>query len=238
MLHERTIPFGTLISYLLLYFAAFAVQMILFYGFGFSTENQDQLIRLGSLSNLIGYGVGFLSLYILYFKYLKFKIKDSLKNYSRTLIYVVGGFVALYALSILVTLIYNLIGLTSIPDNQEQLNAIANAAVFDKWALAIYAVILAPFVEEMVFRLGIITLIRNLFVNSKLNQKAIAAIAIIISSLLFGYIHVTGDIEQIGNYAALGVILGYVYYKTDNIYTSIFVHMVYNGLAAYVMFAG
>lgn len=238
MLNKRTLPFGTFFSYLLLYLGAIASQLILMYGYGLDPFDDNEAIRIGSISNLIGYGIGFFALYLLYFKYLKERFSDAIKNHTRTLIYVVGGFVALYALSVIVTFIYQLIGITSIPDNQAQLNAIAESALFDKVALGIYAVILAPFVEEMVFRLGIITLVKTMFATSKVNKTVVAVIAIIISSFLFGYIHVTGDFEQIGNYAALGVILGIVYYKTDNIYTSIFVHMVYNAMAAYVMFIG
>lgn len=237
MLHERTIPFGTLISYILLYMAAFAAQIVLLFIVGLDIEDPDQFIRIGSISNLVGYGFGFTILYIIYYKYLRDAFKDSIKNYRRTILYVVGGFVGLYVLSIIVTNIYQFIGIDSIPENQEQLNSFSNAALFDKWALGIFAVILAPFIEEMVFRLGIITFVKSLFTNSKINEKIVMTIAIIVSSLIFGLIHVTGDIEQIGNYAALGAVLGFVYYKTDNIYTSIFVHMIYNGLAAYVMFA-
>lgn len=238
MLNKRTLPFGTFFSYLLLYLAAIAAQLVLMYGYGLNPFDDNEAIRIGSIANLTGYGIGFLTLYILYYKYLKKVFLNAIKNHRRTIIYVAGGFLALYTLSVIVTFLYQLIGITSIPDNQAQLNAIAESALFDKIALGIYAVILAPFVEEMVFRLGLMTLINNVFSNSKVHKGIVTAIAIIFSSFLFGYIHVTGDFEQIGNYAALGVILALVYYKTDNIYTSIFLHMVYNAMAAYAMFAG
>ncbi len=236
MLDKRTIPFGALISYLGLFVVVFIVQFILIFGFGFDINSDTDALRMGSLSNLLGYGAGFIILYVLYFKYLKERFVDTLKNIPRTLVYVVSGFIGLYTLSLLVTLFYKLIGLYVVPDNQEMLNTLAEAARFDQIALIIYAVFLAPFVEEMVFRLGIMTLISNMFANSKVNKKVVIAIAITVSSFLFGLIHVTGDIEQILNYAVLGVVLAFVYYKTDNIYTSIYLHMVYNAIAAIAMF--
>lgn len=236
MLDKRTLPIGTLISYLFLYIAAIVAQFVLIYISGLDPFNESDFLRMGSISNLAGYGTAFIILYVLYFKYLRRKFKETMQNINKTLLYVIGGFVALYLLAAFVSIIYQIIGITSIPENQEQLNAFGDAMLFDKIALSVYAIILAPFVEEMVFRLGLITLISNLFIHSRLDKRIVIAIAIIISSFAFGYIHVTGDLEQIGNYAALGAVLGLVYYKTDNVYISIFVHMLYNGIAAYAMF--
>jgi membrane protease YdiL (CAAX protease family) len=234
MLSEEKLPLGTILSYVLLFAVALIVQIVMIVILGYQESDQ---IRIGAVSNLLAYGSGFVLLYVLFFKYLKVKFIQSIKNYKETILYIFVGFTGLFVLASIITKIYELFGITATPENQETLNMYADALMFDKVALIIFAVVLAPFVEEMVFRLGMITGIQSIFKYSDVNKKIVSVVAIIITSFIFGFVHVVGDIEQIFNYAVLGIVLGLVYYKTDNIYTSVFVHMIYNGVAAYYMFA-
>ena len=76
--------------------------------------------------------------------------------------------------------------------------------------------ILAPVMEELVFRYGILGSLR----------KKGPLIAIGISSVSFGIMHM--NIIQ-GSYACvMGIILGYFYWKTENINTSILLHITVN----------
>lgn len=85
-------------------------------------------------------------------------------------------------------------------------------------------VFIAPFVEELVFRLGI----RQFFKTDKL--------FIVMSGLLFGLAHLIGQIEVLTDYlyiipyAIPGFIFAYVLVKTDNIYSSICMHIFHNGV--------
>ncbi len=81
-------------------------------------------------------------------------------------------------------------------------------------------VVLAPILEEIMFR-GIIFNI----LNSKMNTWA----AIIISALIFGAIHM--NIIQGINAFILGLALAYIYSKTHNLYTCIWIHFINNLLS-------
>lgn len=82
------------------------------------------------------------------------------------------------------------------------------------------SVIFAPFVEEMIFRKNI----RNIFHNKYL--------FIIISGFAFGILHISDfSIAQILMgipYIIMGIDFAYIYYKTDNIYTTMIFHLCHN----------
>ena len=88
-------------------------------------------------------------------------------------------------------------------------------------------VIMAPIVEEILFRLSL---------GKIFNNKYIFAI---ISGLVFGYMHVIGshglEYLYIIPYGALGASFGYLYKKYNNIYCSIFAHMIHNLLCVIII---
>lgn len=88
----------------------------------------------------------------------------------------------------------------------------------------ISAVILAPILEESVFRLAFRSIIRNDF------------LFITISSLIFGSLHLLGTpINELLplyllSYCSCGVAFAYMLKKTNNIFVSMFFHFMHNGL--------
>ncbi|MDR2828381.1 MAG: CPBP family intramembrane metalloprotease [Acholeplasmatales bacterium] len=98
--------------------------------------------------------------------------------------------------------------------------------------MLVLSVVLAPIVEELVFRKSIF----GLFKNKKYNW-----IPLIISSILFGLIHVTtelfsGDYKSLlfngVSYIGTGLIFGYIYIRNDkNIWVNILAHAGYNFIA-------
>ena len=88
----------------------------------------------------------------------------------------------------------------------------------------ISAVILAPILEESVFRLGFRAIISNDF------------LFITISSLIFGGLHLLGTpINEILplyllSYCSCGIAFAYMLKKTNNIFVSMFFHFMHNGL--------
>ena len=88
----------------------------------------------------------------------------------------------------------------------------------------ISAVILAPLLEETVFRLGFRSLIQNDF------------LFITISSLVFGGLHLIGTpINELFplyllSYCSCGIAFAYMLKKTNNIFVSIGFHFMHNGL--------
>lgn len=96
--------------------------------------------------------------------------------------------------------------------------------------MSFLSVCLAPFQEELIFRLAMM----NLFGNSKYQKLA----GWLISSLVFGLLHVIGSGEWIHliGYSVSGLILGWFYLKTDNIWYSIAIHLVNNLIATLLVF--
>lgn len=84
----------------------------------------------------------------------------------------------------------------------------------------ITVVILAPILEEIIFR-GIIF--------NKLNSKMNTTAAIIISALVFGIFHM--NIVQGLNAFVIGIVLAFIYAKTHNLYTCISIHFINNLLS-------
>jgi len=87
------------------------------------------------------------------------------------------------------------------------------------------AVILAPIIEEVIFRL----VLMNLF-------KAPDWVNILFSSLAFGLMHVlSGDFIFLIAYMMMGIPFGFVYAKTKNLWIVIVMHILQNLFATLIM---
>lgn len=82
----------------------------------------------------------------------------------------------------------------------------------------------APFTEEMIFRKSFKDVLKNKYLY------------ILVSGFVFGFLHVISvinspyDLLYIIPYGSLGIAFATICYKTDNIFSSIFVHMLHNGV--------
>jgi len=189
-------------------------------------------IRVGSIINIGFYGSLF-TLYIILFIPAWKQTFIHFKQHSSRQFTIIGiGLVAMFGSMILMGLIYTFIGVTTSPENQALLEAQLSGPLFEKVTLVIFAVFLAPVVEESLFRLA------GFRIFKKIHWMPIWGV-ILITSLLFGGIHVLGDNPiQILYYASLGIILGFIYHKSNNILAPIAVHMLFNGFVTVTMFMG
>lgn len=95
----------------------------------------------------------------------------------------------------------------------------------------ISAVLIAPSVEELVFRGAI----KNIIPNSILY--------ILCSGLIFGGMHLVGNITSIIDllyiipYSSLGIAFAYIYSKTDNIFITMMLHTMHNGILISIQIA-
>ena len=109
----------------------------------------------------------------------------------------------------------------STANNQDLVNQMYNLYPVYTFILS---VILAPVIEELVFRLCFYNIFNNKYVF------------IILSGLVFGAFHIIGSYETpldwlyIIPYSIPGFIFAGLLYKTKNIYLTIFLHFVHNGL--------
>ena len=91
--------------------------------------------------------------------------------------------------------------------------------------------IFAPFQEELVFRLNF----RNLFKNK--------IVFSIFTGVLFGSMHLLVaesliELLYIVTYSIMGFVLGYMYFDSDNIYTSMCLHAFNNTFALVITIIG
>ena len=108
---------------------------------------------------------------------------------------------------------------SGVSTNEQQINEL-----YDKYPIYVFiaSCIFGPFIEEMIFRFSL----RKLVTNDK--------IFIVASGLIFGLLHVIFsfnsmiDLLYVIPYGALGVSFAYTYVKTDNIWSTIFVHTLHN----------
>lgn len=115
----------------------------------------------------------------------------------------------------------NYITSNNMPQNEEIVRSMINSfPVYGFFSV----VIIAPFTEELVFRKTFKDIIKNKY------------ILMIVSGLAFGLIHVIGAYERaidflyVIPYGVFGCVFSYMYYKTNTVFTSIFIHMFHNAL--------
>lgn len=137
-----------------------------------------------------------------------------------------------WLIGLLIMMISNLL-ITQFTSNEMASNEQAVQSLFDISPIYIFfsAVIFAPLVEELVFRQGI----RNIIPNKLL--------FIIVSGLVFGGLHViSSDMTSLTElfylvpYCAPGIIFAYILAETDNIFVSIGLHFMHNGLLIALQF--
>ena len=145
-------------------------------------------------------------------------IKKNHKEYFKTYFkYWLLALIIMFSSNIII----NIIAGGSIPGNEETIRA-----MFSKAPIYVFisAVFLAPLLEELVFRQSI----RNMFSNDLL--------FIIISGLIFGGLHVVGNINHwydllyLIPYCTPGFIFAYIMSKTNNVFVSIGLHFLHNGM--------
>lgn len=155
------------------------------------------------------------------------KFRSEPKKYIRMIIYaIVLILVVNFGLSIIISFVTQ----TDTSQNQQ---IIETNSLISPFYTFFYTCIIAPVLEETIFRGGIYT-----FVKEKMGVSA----ALIISSVFFGLIHVSSSLFN-GNindfvylilYAGIGLILGYAYERSDTIIVSVGIHAG-NNLFSFIM---
>lgn len=130
-------------------------------------------------------------------------------------------FAASYVSSIIV------IFFTQSAESSVNQQVITSLMEFHPILMASMTILCAPLAEEVVFRF---TIMRGLLKKPWLG--------IFLSSFLFGMIHVisAGDFIYIIQYMAMGIALGYTYYRHQNIWYSIGVHAIQNFISTVLVF--
>ncbi len=160
---------------------------------------------------------------------LKDELINDFKEFKKKWLLIVGAsiaaFIVMYLVNFIIAIVYEFLNISGESANEELINSIllSNAAL----PMIISVVLLAPIAEEILFRKILMGVCEESF-------KMKPIFAIIISTLIFSFIHVS-DIESlkyIFQYIPLAAIMCCLYhYFNNNIYASIILHMMNNTLA-------
>lgn len=160
---------------------------------------------------------------------IKESIEEARKSQYKKFLGIVGiGLISAYALNILGSILSTAL---STADNSANEAAIEEMFKSSYGMLIVVLVcIIAPIVEEIVYRGAILKGLEKL--------KISPAVALIISSLIFGFIHVltAGDYAQVFPYIFMGLALGFVYQKTKSLVASVAIHMLINTISSSLQF--
>mgnify|MGYP002423575132 CR=1 FL=1 len=211
---------------ILVYFILPMLEAVPFQLFGIDTAT---LPLLPKIIYMIVYETVILILILLiFYPKLKRDFMDMKKNHMNYY----SKYFKYWLLGIFIMMVSNLL-IMQFTDNQVASNEQAVQTLFDISPIYIFfsAVIFAPLVEELVFRQGI----RNIIPNKLL--------FIIVSGLVFGGLHViSSDMQSFTEllylipYCAPGIIFAYILAETDNIFVSIGLHFMHNGLLIALQF--
>lgn len=92
--------------------------------------------------------------------------------------------------------------------------------------------ILAPFIEELIFRKAFKDAIKSKW------------LFVLTSGIVFGCLHVVGSISSLYEilyiipYSSLGIAFALAYHETDNIFSSIFLHFLHNTIVMSLVIFG
>lgn len=219
-----------IVIYIVMFFVVATILSKILYRYVITPENE---ITYSILMNVLIYGVLFISGILL----LKKEIVTDFKILSKSNAFTIFKYC-------LITLGFAYLGnfvgsiISSWFDNGSSGTGSANQQVLEIMLFSDYGIltviitmIVGPIVEELVFRKAL---------HKTLKYFKLSPVLIVtVSAILFGLIHVisAGDIQNIFPYLFMGVALGTLEIKTDNIFPSIFVHIFINSAAVSLLYA-
>lgn len=156
---------------------------------------------------------------------IKAYFNDFKNNFEVSFKYWFAGFLLMVISNLVISIFFK----DANAGNEESVRSmISDAPIYMLFAVSIYA----PFVEEMVFRKGFREIFKSKYIY------------IIMSGFVFGSLHVLSsvsnpyDLLYLVPYSALGISFAALYYKTDNIVSSMIMHSIHNTMAALVYILG
>ncbi len=182
-------------------------------------------------ANCLIYAIGAVYMLLVLHRFFRRDFDPICDHPFRTLLLVIGAYWLARFGEMLVVLLFDKFSFTDVNGNNESVIGMVKRHLGPAAAMA---VLLAPIVEESLFRAGIFGLLRR-----KNRFLAYAA-----SMLLFGLYHILGDaiydprqLIFILQYLPSAFALAYVYDRSDSIWASIFLHMLSNGVSILAVMA-
>ena len=230
MFKKKMLP---IITFVLLLFGMAYFPYIPMKLFNISYENFNMTMRILYMFFCdIGYMV---VLFLIYkdklIKDFKNYIKKFGANFELSFKYYFIGVIVMMASNLIITLFFT----DATAGNEEAVRSLIDQApLYMIFSVSLYA----PFVEELIFRHSI----KNCVLCYGKN-KITKGIYIFISGFIFAALHILGqttsylDYIYIIPYLSLGIAFSALYSKTDNIFSSISMHMLHNTVTVILYFA-
>lgn len=167
----------------------------------------------------------FITIFIIYKNKILHDLREFNKNIKQNIIKCIKLFILLLGVKIISSVIIYFISASlgvniNVSENQSIINLLIEGAPV---MMFISAVILAPFIEEIIFRLGLKKIIKD------------QGLFILISGLVFGFMHIfptnintTVALIQSISYVSVGTLLAYYYVNNRNIFFVIIIHALNN----------
>jgi len=176
--------------------------------------------------------------YLLYFKsinkdFINF-FKNFMNNFEESFKYYFIGLLVMIVSNLIITFLFS----EATAGNEEAIRSyLDDYPIYMLFSIAIYA----PFIEEIIFRKSI----KDIFL-AKHNNKILKYLYILSSGLIFVGMHLLGqvtnplDLLYLIPYSSLGITFALLYYKTDNIFSTISIHCMHNTITSllYVLTGG
>ena len=216
-----------LIAVLLLFFCSSYIQLIpaMLFNINIYTASTTTLYALQLFSN----SVVALCLFFMYRKSLIKEFKEFKNKFwdiaDLSIKYWILGLIAMALSNILIGFFTP----SKIANNEAGVQNIITQVPFIAFILT---TVLAPFTEEIIFRKAF---------KENFKEKTLF---ILMSGIVFGSLHVISSVTTLYDYlyiipySALGIAFACLYYKTDNIFSSMFVHMLHNGILTILSIIG
>lgn len=190
--------------------------------------NPKNLHTIIKIIYLIIFGILMMSLIMLiYNKKITKDYKDIKKNHSKYFSKYLRYWLACLFVMMVSNLIINLLFTNSIPNNEQAIRDIFNISPF---YIFFEAVLFAPIVEELVFRLSIKKIFSHKWVF------------VLVSGLLFGSMHVFNDFHSLYDllyiipYSTPGIAFALMLEDSDNVLVPISFHFLHNGILISLQF--
>lgn len=181
-------------------------------------------------------------IFMLYFvvTVLKRDFKAFIERFWMNVLYIGIFFVIAFILSVTANIIISLLGITDEAANQGALIDMLKYADQGTLVILVFLFCLViPIIEELVFRKGLYGLIRGFvqWINKQyvksLDEKKVykiaSYVAVVLSGLIFGLIHIQGDFIYLLHYGTAGILIGISYYMAkENIYIPLGIHVIQN----------
>lgn len=210
---------------IILLFLCFTTIFFAIFNINQNTISDKKYLFYVSLSNLI--------LLIIYSIIYKDTLINDFKEYKKNLVkniltsfkYWIFAFIIMYLSNLFITQVLN----KTIASNENIVRSFINVSPI---LMLFNIIIYSPIVEELTFRKSIQEAINNKWIY------------ILTSGLLFALLHIISyikspiDLIYLIPYGIFGITFAYVYYKTNNIYSTITIHIFHNTLAFIIYLLG